>query len=544
MTDDLVNRTINVLERLEGERNNFDWQWQQIADYVLPSREFTQKRNPGARRGEKIFDATAPQALVELAGGLHGLMTSQATKWFAIVPEDPELAEDEEAAAWCDAVTDRMWRRINSPDSNFHSAAHEFYLDCGGFGQGVISTLDMGHRGVRYMARPLAECYIAEGADGLVDTVYRSFPVDARQAVQLFPGASEKLDALAKDEPKRSVRIVHCVMPREEYRGDRYASRNKPFASLYIWRDEKLELTQGGFDELPYHVARWEKRSGEVYGSGPGHTALADIRMLNAIEETTIRAAQKIVDPPLMAPDDGFLNPVKTSPGGMNYYRSDLSKDARIAPILTGGKPELGLELANQKRESIRRTFHVDWLNLPNGPDMTATEVLQRRDEKLRLLGPLFGRMATEFLGPLLSRTFRIELKNGRLPPPPDVMRGRGLKVDYTSPIAQAQKAADAEGMQRVLGLAEQMLSAGDTEALDVVDTEETLRTAQRLYSAPGKMLRSRDEVAARRQQRQQAQAQTAAGQNMKDLGSAAAGAGKGIQSVAAAMGGGAQQGA
>jgi hypothetical protein len=175
----------------------------------------------------------------------------------------------------------------------------------------------------------------------------------------------------------------------------------------------------------------------------------------------------------------------------------------------------------------IRKSFHVDWLNLPDqGPDMTATEILQRRDEKLRLLGPVLGRMQTEFLGPIVSRAFSIGLKNGWFRPPPLSLQGRQLRVEFVSPIAQAQKMADAEGMIRVLSLAGQ-IAEFDPEATAGIDADETLRIAQKLYGAPAKMLRGRDEMEAMRQEmRQQKQMQAGAEMAEQVAGAGQKGAG------------------
>ena len=79
-----------------------------------------------------------------------------------------------------------------------------------------------------------------------------------------------------------------------------------------------------------------------------------------------------------------------------------------IKPLLTGGQPGLGLDLIQSVQQAIVRGFHVDWLTLRDGAQMTATEVLQRRDERLRLLGPVVSRMQAEFQGPLIERSLRI----------------------------------------------------------------------------------------------------------------------------------------
>jgi hypothetical protein len=40
-------------------------------------------------------------------------------------------------------------------------------------------------------------------------------------------------------------------------------------------------------------------------------------------------------------------------------------------------------------QDRVEGIFYTRWMNLPSQPNMTATEVLQRRDEMLRLLGPM-----------------------------------------------------------------------------------------------------------------------------------------------------------
>ena len=127
-------------------------------------------------------------------------------------------------------------------------------------------------------------------------------------------------------------------------------------------------------------------------------TALPDTAMINAIVETTIAAAQKQVDPPLMVPDDGFVLPVRTRPGGLNYYRSG-SRD-RIEPLNIGANNPLGLNVEQQRREAIRQAFYVDQLLMGNGPQMTATEAILKNEEKMRLMGPLMGRLQAELLNP------------------------------------------------------------------------------------------------------------------------------------------------
>ena len=75
-------------DRLRADRGTFDSLWQEVADYIIPSREFTQRRGPGEKRMTKIFDTTAILACEQLAGALHGMLTSPAVRWFALRSAD------------------------------------------------------------------------------------------------------------------------------------------------------------------------------------------------------------------------------------------------------------------------------------------------------------------------------------------------------------------------------------------------------------------------------------------------------------------------
>jgi hypothetical protein len=127
---------------------------------------------------------------------------------------------------------------------------------------------------------------------------------------------------------------------------------------------------------------------------------------------------------------------------------------------------------------------------------MTATEVLQRRDEQLRLMGPMVARLQTELLGPLIERSFAIMWRNGLLPAPPPSISGAPWKVEYLSPLALAQRASDAEATMRTLQAVAGLMQI-DPKAANRVDTDAALRHLADRYGAPAPILRSKDDAAA-----------------------------------------------
>jgi hypothetical protein len=308
---------------------------------------------------------------------------------------------------------------------------------------------------------------------------------------------------LEKD-PYKEYSIIHAAYPRLESKGR--AKKNKPIASVYYTADTRQLLSESGFDEFPFMVTRFVKDSVSTYGRSPAMNALPDTKMLNKMSETTIRAAQKQIDPPLMVPDDGFMLPVRTTPGALNFYRSG-TRD-RLEPLQIGANNPLGLNMEEQRRNAIRQAFYVDQLLMSNGPAMTATEVLQRNEEKMRLLGPVLGRLQAELLQPLISRSFALLLRSGLLPPAPEELQGQDIDIEYVSPLAKAQKMTDLQSMLRGFEVLLQMQQVAPV--MDYLDDDKLVQYLVETTGIPARVIRSDTEVGDLRRQRAEAQAQQA----------------------------------
>jgi len=256
--------------------------------------------------------------------------------------------------------------------------------------------------------------------------------------------------------------------------------------------------------------------------------ALSDTKVLSKMSEITLRAAQKQVDPPLLVPDDGFMLPIRTVPGGLNFYRSG-TRD-RIEPLNIGANQPLGLSMEEQRRDAIRQAFYVDQLIMSQGPQMTATEVLQRTEEKMRLLGPVLGRLQAELLQPLISRCWNIMLRNKQLPEAPSYVANDRVEVEYVSPLAKAQRQSEVQGVVRMIEMM-QPIASMDPTALDHIDVDGLARHVIKVLGIPATVIRSDIEVMMLREQRAQQQQQQA---EMQQAAMAAEAAGKAAPAVKA----------
>ncbi len=514
---ELAQSLLQRFQGLESVRQPWVPTWQELTEYKLPRKNSFNPGRRGQTNDERIFDSTPMHALELLASALGGLLTNPAIPWFDIRVKDKEQEEDQEVRDFLSQAGKKLTAIFNAEDTGFQTNVHELYLDIALLGTAVMYVEADPQSIVRFSTRPLGEVYVAESARGMVDTVYRRYELPARLVWREWKGAcSDDVRSLAEKKPDTMVEILHAVFPRTDRDPFGIGAANFPYASVYMETGTQHVLEESGYLEMPYLVPRWAKATGETYGRGPGATALSDTRVLNAMSRTALMAAEKMSDPPLMVPDDGFLGPVRSGPGGLSYYRAGSSDRIEALPV----RVDLNAteNMIQQRRESIRRIFLGDQL-APEGPAVTATEAVMRQSDKMRVLGPVLGRLQTEFLGPLIKRVFNIMLRAGALPPIPGSLTLDDIEVRYTSPVARAQQQFEAQSLPQVLQhLAPIMGSSDPFGIMDNFDTDRITRRLADLYGTPGEFMRSRQEMDASREQKSKAQSKMQMSQTVNEV--------------------------
>lgn len=446
--------------QLRNERESWMSHWKEISDYLLPrsGRFFVDDRNRGDKRHNNIYDSTGTRALRVLAAGMMAGMTSPARPWFRLTTSDPQLDESAAVKAWLADVT-RLMQMVFAK-SNTYRALHSMYEELGAFGTASTIVLADFNSVIHHYTLTTGEFAMAADHRGQINTLYREFQMTVAQMVREFsrdncsPTVQTLFDRGALEQ---WVTIMHAIEPRVDRDVTKRDDRNMAWKSVYFEHggNEDQILRDSGFKEFPALCPRWATTGGDIYGNSPAMEALGDIKQL---QHEQLRKAQGIdykTKPPLQAPTSLKSRDVDTLPGGISFVDSAAPNGGIRSAF------EVNIDLSHlladiqDVRERIKGSFYADlFLMLANGtnPQMTATEVAERHEEKLLMLGPVLERMHNEILDPLIEMTFSRMVEAGIVPPPPDELQGMELNVEFVSMLAQAQRAIATNSVDRFVG--------------------------------------------------------------------------------------------
>jgi hypothetical protein len=461
-----------------------------------------------------MYDGTAMQSNVDLANAVHSFVINPSERNFGIkVTANRELNEDPDVIAWCDEVSDIIGAEYADDRTRFHASVQESFLGLA-FGNAILNQewdADEGH--LAFKSCPLSWTYFEQDRRGTVNRVARRMEMSVSQIEDQFPNAT--WEGKDKDKKDKKYCVIHSVYPRSDRIPGREDSRGMPFVSCWVLKDKCVVLDEGGYRSFPYHVGRWSKSNEETYGRGPAINCLPEIKMLNRMEKTIIKAWQKAVDPPLIMPNDGFIGKTfRTHPGAVNF-RDSSAGEFEVQTLEHKGKLEGAETKSDQKRERIRTSFYADWVKLmPKKERQTAYEISELVEQQLRMMAPMLGPIQTEMLIPCIQRSYMLLRQAARIPQHPPQLNGVAIEVDYVSASTRAQAATQLVNYNRYIqGLA--ILQPFAQDVMDAIDTDIVAQHMATLSGVPRRAVRNPDaimEIRSARAQEQQMAAMVEAG--------------------------------
>ena len=453
MKTDTANR---IFSQLKYRRDRWVDVWRELVRYLAPTAGSFDNEVQG-RQGQRIdhktlIDSRAGYAISILSSGMMSGLTSPSRPWFELTLDIAPKKQSNAVKRWLYDVKQIIEQVFAK--SNIYSILHNFYEEIGVFGTAAFLVEE--NYDTVIFGRPLTigEFMLGENELGKIDRFGREFYMTTWQLVRQF--GLDNVPRNVQDQYRKKNydelhQVRHLITPNVERDPQNPDNRNMPFISVYWMDGSDGFLSVSGYNDFPVIAARWEvKRAGDIYGRGPGWQVLGDVKMLQKMQKAKLVALDKLTNPPVMV-SESVQGEVNLLPGGITRYNA--TTDPGIKPVYQVSPDLKDLEYSiEQTHQNISQKFYADMFLMISNVDagkMTATEVAERTQEKMMMLGPVLERLKNELLDPLIERTFNICLRAGILPPPPEEIQGRDLHVSYISMIAQAQKATSLNSIRR-----------------------------------------------------------------------------------------------
>lgn len=505
------------MSQLTNDRSSFESHWRELSEFINPrgSRFLVTDVNRDDRRNSKIVDPNATMANRTLSSGMMSGITSPARPWFKLATPDPDMMDYGPVKLWLEVVQRRMNEVYNK--SNLYQSLPLLYSSLGTYSTGAMAVLEDDQDVIRTMMFPIGSYYLANSPRGSVDTSYRKFTMTVRQLVMEFGlnNVSSTVKSMWESGTYETwIEVVHAVYPNIDRDTAKLDSKNKPIKSVYfeVGGDNDKLLRESGFDEFPIMAPRWEVNGEDVYGSScPGMIALGQVKALQLEQKRKSQLIDKATNPPMVGPSSLKTQRVSLIPGAINYIDTMQGQDGlRPAYLVNPNTADLLADIQDT-RQVINSAYFVDlfmMLQNINTRSMPVEAVIEMKEEKLLMLGPVLERLNDECLNPLIDRTFSIMVRKGMLPPPPDILEGMPLRIEYISVMAQAQKSIGLSSLASTVGFIGQLASLGKAEALDKLDADQAVDAFAEMSGVSPTVIVPQEQVEQIRQQRAQQQQQ------------------------------------
>lgn len=522
---------------MKAQRVTFEPQWKEADTYILPYRLQMQLSdwNKGDRRNQAIYDSTATAAVRTAEAGMMSGITSPAKRWFRFLPTAPELLESEKVREWCDEVADLIFGVLER--SNVYGVLPSFYGDMLVFGTALMSLERHPKYVINASSMPLGSWWIGLNAEDEVDAVYCEMRMTVHQVYETFgedaPYSITLRNMMTEQKWDEWVDVGRMVASNDDYDADKLDSKYKKFYSCWFElgassgsgkQGYQVEgdrfLRESGFDRFPFLCGRWKAKKGSVYSvECPGMMAIGDVKTLQIGEKRGWQGIEKIVNPHWIVPSELASKDNAFIPGEKTYL-DEKDGGAKIRPahdVHYGFIMPLNEKQA-QVRERIYEAFFFNlfrMLELLDDRERTATEIAERKEEKLVQLVPTLGQLNRSVLKPLIDYVFDAMMEMGgdyewsdgtlhMLPEPPEEIQGMDLDIEYLGLLAQAQRATTVAPIERLVGFVQQLavIQKDAPEALDKLNTDKAITKYGVALGVDAEVLESDDEANAKRQAR------------------------------------------
>lgn len=456
-------RAVKAWER----RRYYDALLRDVYDYAMPYRDpaglqSIGNQQEGAKRVNRIFDATAVKAGFRFAGRIQTELTPIFQTFFSI--EAGPLITDEKERKTLTEEFQKIGRIVHGvmASGEYHNAAHEGYLDlyAGTYHMLILDGDDK--QPARFLIIPIPEVAIELGPYNNVEGWHWKRCWPAEELPELWPNGkfSDTIKRMIKDNPDGDVEVCQYT----------YLDRKSGKYRLVAWTKFDKDTDDPFFNDeyrtSPWVTARFFKVPNEAYGRGPVNLAMPTIKTTNAAVELALKAATIAIMGIWTYRNDGVFNPktAKFDPRAMWAVQSNSGGvlGRSIERLPTPENFDISSIVINEQREQMKQTLFDDTLPPETGAVRSATEIAERISRLSQDLSGVYGRLTLEIVVPTVQRVIDILEKKGLLKTSITIDQML-TQVRVIAPIASGQQAAKVQAYANAMQM---VMMLGGQEAL------------------------------------------------------------------------------
>jgi hypothetical protein len=530
-------------ESLKIGRAMFDAKRQMVSDYILPRRDFSVTQRGNTLRPHRVTSSIATNANSRMAAWLLTYWIDFSRPWLRAALRDGVMHAgrgtglSDPAITYLDSVGWILFNALMRPKARLMTGAASMLKEFCAFGDGVLWSGRRRGFGPYIQTRSIQTCWWAQNEEGVTDTLHHKIMRPRYRVEAKWPDAAKIWDTpTGATNEQDEVELLIVTRPRAGgRRGVSKLGKSFEHVVIVLANSGGTIVEESGFDSFPWHIFSYDPMPGNVYGEGPGCQVLPDVMVLNHLQQAIEDCASQKAFPPIAMPARMFgAKPLDRRPGAVQHYNPTAlglikAQDALLKLDFTGD-PTASIDLMKELAGNIENGFFSDWQNLREAGDMTAEEVNERRDIRLRGAASIVGNLEepSSLLG---DRVQEILTEEGFIPPPPQELSGKNVDWEFQGPLKTAQLSGNVRAALQWINAAGLVRDA-DPAAAQAADLEETLRVIHEGLGMGPNTLNSKGKV----QQYRQDQAKAAEQQHYADLAGKAAAAVKDGGAGAASM--------
>jgi len=476
-------------DELLSKRSQIETLWRDVERWCIGFRgKYSDYTDPYT-----LYDDTVFRARDILVSGLYSYLTNPASRWFTLSPI-PSSNVSKQEEDWASDATNKILASFRG--SNLYQRLYQSYETLVNYGVSLLYE-EADVNGLKFISFPPHSFVFNRDIWGNVVEVIVLIKMSVEEVIEKFglKNVSDSIVQKSKTSQNEKVEILFSVS--KNYSN----TKGKLFKSVWVEKETEHILKEGGYDTFPFFVGQWQTPNDVTYGTSPAIDALPSVILSNRITKTFWVNNEKLANPPLDVPYQGYMGDIDISPGALNY-RADPNPQNQIKPIMTTGNINIDIESLQSVKQVINEKFFVDLFLMMKDTTMTATEVIHRNQEKMLLLGSVIGRLLHEVLTPLVYRTLLLLVDNGIIE-----QFDTPVKVEFLSPLAQTQKSSEYSSLVVLLNTVLQSAQL-NPDVVDNVNWDNFIRKVASIYSVDSHLLNDESDVEQMRKQRQQSQLQ------------------------------------